>query len=196
MRVSVSSHPLCVLSASGSHRHPSRESLTKFCFEELHACAFYVSLPYVMSLYAEGQTTGVMVTVDNQIRISCVYEGYDMEHARATVDLPMNFDTPCVRDIATKIRRAIGHCEEVSRDLRRNIIIDGEAAHLIPFDELVEELKEKFSPSVINCRKATHAHSFWYGASTLCSLSTACGMWVSSAEYAESGPSIVDRKCF
>jgi actin len=39
-------------------------------------------------------------------------------------------------------------------------------------------------------------YSVWIGGSILASLSTFQGMWISKAEYAESGPSIVHRKCF
>ncbi|KAB5534892.1 hypothetical protein DKX38_017978 [Salix brachista] len=39
-------------------------------------------------------------------------------------------------------------------------------------------------------------YSVWIGGSTLASLSTFQQMWISKAEYNESGPSIVHRKCF
>ena len=40
------------------------------------------------------------------------------------------------------------------------------------------------------------ALSVWIGGSILASLSTFQQMWISKAEYDESGPSIVHRKCF
>jgi actin beta/gamma 1 len=39
-------------------------------------------------------------------------------------------------------------------------------------------------------------YSVWLGGSILASLSTFQQMWISKAEYDESGPSIVHRKCF
>ena len=39
-------------------------------------------------------------------------------------------------------------------------------------------------------------YSVWIGGSLLSSLSTFQSMWISKAEYDESGPSIVHRKCF
>ena len=39
-------------------------------------------------------------------------------------------------------------------------------------------------------------YSVWIGGSILASLSTFQSMWISKAEYDESGPSIVHRKCF
>ena len=36
----------------------------------------------------------------------------------------------------------------------------------------------------------------WIGGSILSSLSTFQSMWISKAEYDESGPAIVHRKCF
>ena len=38
--------------------------------------------------------------------------------------------------------------------------------------------------------------SVWIGGSILSSLSTFQAMWITRAEYDESGPSIVHRKCF
>jgi actin-related protein len=39
-------------------------------------------------------------------------------------------------------------------------------------------------------------YSAWSGGSILSSLSTFQAMWISKAEYDESGPDIVHRKCF
>jgi hypothetical protein len=39
-------------------------------------------------------------------------------------------------------------------------------------------------------------YSVWIGGSILSSLSTFQQMWISKAEYDESGPAIVHRKCF
>jgi len=39
-------------------------------------------------------------------------------------------------------------------------------------------------------------YSVWIGGSILASLATFQQMWISKAEYDESGPSIVHRKCF
>ena len=39
-------------------------------------------------------------------------------------------------------------------------------------------------------------YSVWIGGSILSSLSTFQSMWISKAEYDESGPAIVHRKCF
>lgn len=39
-------------------------------------------------------------------------------------------------------------------------------------------------------------YSVWIGGSILSSLTTFQQMWISKAEYDESGPSIVHRKCF
>jgi actin len=39
-------------------------------------------------------------------------------------------------------------------------------------------------------------YSVWRGGSTLASLSTFATMWVTKADYDETGPSIVHRKCF
>ena len=45
-------------------------------------------------------------------------------------------------------------------------------------------------------RAADRARPGWIGGSILSSLSTFQSMWISKAEYDESGPAIVHRKCF
>ena len=39
-------------------------------------------------------------------------------------------------------------------------------------------------------------YSVWVGGSILASLSTFQGMWITKAEYDDTGPAIVHRKCF
>ena len=43
---------------------------------------------------------------------------------------------------------------------------------------------------------AERRYLVWIGGSILSSLSTFQNMWISKAEYQESGPEIVHRKCF
>ena len=46
------------------------------------------------------------------------------------------------------------------------------------------------------CLTVTSVCRHWFVRSILASLSTFQQMWISKAEYDESGPSIVHRKCF
>ena len=87
----------------------------------------------------------------------------------------------------------------VRRDLYSNVVMDGGST-------LVEGMDVRLLPELTNLvpkgakvktivppeRKI----SSWIGGSILTSLSTFREMWVNKAEYEESGPSIVHRKCF
>ena len=50
--------------------------------------------------------------------------------------------------------------------------------------------------TVHNYLSFLRTYAAWIGGSILASLGTFQQMWISKAEYDESGPSIVHRKCF
>eukprot|EP00644_Phytophthora_capsici_P019158 jgi/Phyca11/133407/e_gw1.447.2.1 len=57
----------------------------------------------------------------------------------------------------------------------------------------------KLAPAAMKVKIITppeRKYSVWIGGSILASLATFQHMWISKAEYDESGPSIVHRKCF
>jgi len=57
----------------------------------------------------------------------------------------------------------------------------------------------KLAPSTMKIRVVAppeRRFSVWIGGSILSSLSTFASMWITKAEYEESGAAIVHRKCF
>jgi actin len=88
---------------------------------------------------------------------------------------------------------------DIRRDLFSNVILSGGSTL---FEGIGERLwNEMFALVPTNHKVKIYApperlYSSWLGASILSSLSTFQTMWITKAEYDESGPNIIHRKCF
>jgi actin len=88
---------------------------------------------------------------------------------------------------------------DVRKQLYENIVMSGGSTMFpgIP-ERLTKEMTEK-APSTMKIKVlAPPERKFlvWIGGSILASLSTFQNMWITEADYKESGPEIVHRKCF
>jgi len=89
--------------------------------------------------------------------------------------------------------------EEIRKDLYSNIVLAG-GSTLFPgiAERLTKELTS-LAPAGTRIKVVAppkRKYSVWEGGSILAALPTFQQMWISKAEYDESGPSIVHRKCF
>ena len=88
---------------------------------------------------------------------------------------------------------------DIRKDLYKNIVLSGGTTMFPGIAERMTKEVKALAPSTMEIKVVAppeRKYSVWIGGSILASLSTFQQMWISKAEYDESGPSIVHRKCF
>jgi len=88
---------------------------------------------------------------------------------------------------------------DIRKDLYANIVLSGGTTMYEGIADRLTKQMVELAPSTMKIKVVAppeRKYSVWIGGSILSSLSTFQAMWISKAEYDESGPAIVHRKCF
>jgi actin len=94
---------------------------------------------------------------------------------------------------------SIMRCDvDIRRDLYANIVLSGGTTMFPGIADRMKKEVTALAPNSMSVKLVAppeRKYSVWIGGSILASLSTFEDMWITKAEYDESGPSIVHRKC-
>ncbi|XP_070580853.1 actin-1-like isoform X2 [Ptychodera flava] len=200
----------------------NREKTTQILFEKFNVPALYIGNTGLLCLFASGRTSGVVVDIgygvthivpvhDKKIVPNTIVKlpvsGRDLDNylvKKLTAEHPYfskmpGIESPGIHEI---LNTSIAKCPaSVHKELYANIVLSGGTSLLPGLEGRLQKEMTALAPSGTQVKviaRPEFKYASWIGSSIVASLiaPTNPQMWLSKAEYDESGPSIIHSKCW
>ncbi|KAJ1274482.1 hypothetical protein BS78_05G065100 [Paspalum vaginatum] len=182
--VAPEDHPV-LLTEEPHNPKANRETMAQIMFETFHVPAMYVAVQAVLSLYASGRTTGLLVdSGDGVTQAVPVYEGYAILTERGYLFTTTTDEHEIVRDIKEKLAYvALDYNKELENATSRSSSSSVEKSYKLPDGQVITIGAERlrcpevlFQPSIIGV-EAPGIHETTYRSIMKCDVGIRDGLY-------------------